>query len=76
MGQGVFWTKFVWRVLRGKLMSSNEIFWGGGGGGQAETQRWALRWCPKAFGVVISLSKQVIKVAPWQEQYQGPIKTS
>ena len=43
-------------MLRGKLISSNEIW-----GGQAETQRWALRWYLMAFGAMISQSKQEIK---------------
>ena len=38
-------------------------------GSQTKTQHWALRCYQKAFGVVISLSKQEMKDAPQQEQH-------
>ena len=41
-------------------------------GSQAETQRWALEIKPKGFRVVISLSKQEIKLHPDKKQQQSP----
>ena len=47
------------RLLRVKSPPLNKIL-----GSQTEIQLWALvRWCLKAFGVVISPSKQEIKAA-------------
>ena len=65
--QGQF--NVFWGLLRGKLS-----LWIKYGEAKPKLNDRLLRCCPKAFGVVISLSKQEIKVVAWQNSNKSPIK--
>ena len=56
---------FVGEIMfvEGKILMFLNRIWGS----QAETRQWALEIKPKGFRCCVSLPKQEIKVAPYQE---------
>ena len=63
MLNNLYIARWALHVVEGKILMFLNRIWGS----QAKTWQWAIEIKPKGFWYRVSLPKQEIEIAPWQE---------